>query len=107
MTTATDTTDRLVRRLNLAADELASAARFGLPVPTSASVNGYAGLEGLTLSLDSVDEFDAWADYASDVIAEDYEHDGARWQRATGTLGLEGLRVSFAVRLPLLAEVCS
>lgn len=95
-----ETTGLLIRRLRDAADELESAARYGLTVPPVASVNGYDNLEGLQISLATVEEFDAWADYAADVDVVEYEHDGRRWRRGAGTLGLEWMRVEFAVFLP-------
>jgi hypothetical protein len=103
----TDTTDRLVHRLHHAAYELASAARMGLAVPATVSVVGHDNMDGLALSLATVDDFDAWADYAADVTAEEYDHDGRHWHRATGTLGLDGLRVTFAVPTPLADEVAA
>lgn len=97
-----DTAEQLVRRLYDAADELASAARYGLTVPASVSISGYER-QGLMLILDTVDEFDTWADYATNATTQEYDHDGAHWHSGVGDLN--GLLVTFAVKTPLPAEV--
>ena len=87
---------RLADRLRMLADEVESAARYGVPVPTLMSVSGHE--YGRATFAATEEEFPAWADYVADAdpTREDYEHNGASWSRIT--VDVNGLPVEFAVR---------
>lgn len=83
---------RLADRLRLAADEIESAARYGVPIPYLISIDGNQ-YGGATFSaLDG--EFDAWVEY-SEAAVTNYVHDGSDWSRAE--VNVNGLPLSFAV----------
>lgn len=84
----------LVKQLRLAADEIDSARRFGVPIP--AIVNVYAfnvATPGMSFSA-TEHEFAAWVEY-TEAEVEEYEHEGKHWSRARADVN--GLRVQFAV----------
>lgn len=94
----------LIERGKLLADEMASAARYGLPIPTTVSLNGYDNLEGAAFSFDTIDEFDAWAEYAAANVRE-CDHDDRHWHHGIGDLN--GLAVSFSFAAQPVAAVAS
>ena len=73
--------DQLVRRIHDAADEIASAARYGLPIPRIVSVSTYrtGGLQFCA----TPDEAAAWADYLEVEVQAD-EHHGSKWSKVNG-----------------------
>lgn len=84
---------RLVNRLRMAADEIESAARFGVPIPFCVTVSGH---EFGNASFSATEhEFAAWVDYAEAEV-EHYQHKGSQWSRAAADVN--GLPVEFAVR---------
>ena len=84
---------RLASRLRMAADEIESAARYGVPIPTNVSVSGY---EYSGMSMSSLHgEFDKWVEYF-EADVEHYEYGGREWSKATAEVN--GLRVEFARR---------
>lgn len=89
---------RLADRLRMLADEVESAARYGVPIPYMVSVSGHA-FGGASFSA-SEEEYAAWVDYTfggdSGATGEDYEHEGAGWSRAT--VNVNGLPLEFACR---------
>lgn len=94
--TATADTDaqRLVARLRMAADEIESAARYGVPIPHLVSVSGHQH-GGMSFSATEA-EFDAWADY-TDAIVSQHHHDGSLWS-SVEAVDVNGLPVQFHVR---------
>jgi hypothetical protein len=96
MRTIPEDAQRLADRLRMLADEVESAARYGVPIPYLVSVSGnqYVGASFHA----SEDEFDAWVDYTfggdEGAVREDYEHRGSRWSRAR--LSVNGLPLEFA-----------
>ena len=97
---------RLANRLRMLAEEVESAARYGLPIPSRVSVGGYRFSDASFAATEH--EFAAWVDYTGARV-EEYEHDGARWSSAEADLS--GLPLRFAVRhgapVPVLAEATS
>ena len=84
---------RLAARLRMAADEIESAARYGVPIPFCVTVGGH---EFASMSFSATEhEFAAWAEYAEAAV-EQYEHDGYDWSAATADIN--GLPVRFSVR---------
>src|SRR5690348_18495041 len=75
---------RLADRLRMAADEIESAARYGVPIPYMVSVSGHE-FGGASFHA-TEHEFDAWVDYTfagdENATGEDYEHRGSAWSRA-------------------------
>lgn len=94
----------LIARGKQLADEMASAARYGLPIPTTVSLNSYDNLEGAAFSFDTIDEFDAWAEYAEAAVNE-YDRDDRHWHHGIGDLN--GLAVSFSFATAPIAAVAS
>lgn len=91
---APDLAALLVKQLRLAADEIDSARRYGVPIPNVVNVYAFnATTPGMSFSA-TEHEFAAWADY-TDADIEEYEYDGKLWSRATADVN--GLRVQFAV----------
>ena len=84
---------RLARRLRMLADEIESAARYGVPIPYMFSVRGHK--YGAASFSATEDEFAAWAEYAEAAV-EHYEHEGEDWSSAE--CDINGLPISFAVR---------
>lgn len=84
---------RLIDRLRMAADEIESAARYGVPVPFCVNVDG--GEYGDMSFAATEAEFDAWVEYAEAVVTH-HAHDGADWSRVE--TNINGLPVHFAVR---------
>ena len=85
-------TDTLADRLRALADEIESAERYGVPIPTVVSVNSFPNIEPVAFSA-TADEFDAWADY-TDAETGEYRRDGKRVRSAS--VDVNGLRVTFA-----------
>jgi hypothetical protein len=89
---------RLADRLRLLADEIESAARYGVPIPYMFSVSGHP-YGGASFSA-TADEFDAWVDYTfggdENAHAEDYAHAESDWSRAK--VDVNGLPLEFSVR---------
>lgn len=93
MSTTPKDAQRLVDRLRLAAEEIESAARYGVPIPPYVSVTASEyGDVGIPMD---ADEFDAWVDY-TEAEVEDYEYEGRPWSRAH--VDVNGLPLSFAVQ---------
>lgn len=90
---------RLADRLRLLAEEVESAARYGIPVPIYWSIGA---AENSSVNFHATPEqFAAWADYLnaeSDVV--EYEAADARWQRVE-RVDVNGLALSFATSEPL------
>lgn len=93
----TASTKTLARRLRMLADEIESAARYGVPIPFMVSVNGHEH-GGASFHLDRPDDFAAWVDYTfgggEKAVGHDCVHDGQNWSRAT--VDVNGLPVTFA-----------
>jgi hypothetical protein len=87
---------RLVARLRLLADEIESAARYGVPIPFMVSANGHE-FGNASFHLDP-GEFDTWVDYTfggdENAAGRDYEMDGDNWSSAS--VDVNGLPLSFA-----------
>lgn len=96
MSTIPEDAQRLVARLRMLADEIESAARYGVPIPYMVSASGHK-FGGASFSATEA-EFDAWVDYTFEgdesADREDYEHDGSAWSRAQVTVN--GLPLVFA-----------
>lgn len=90
-------TDTLAQRLRALADEIESAERYGLPIPTTISVHSFPNYSPHVSFAANEDEFDVWADYTQATV-EDYEHAGRDWQRANADVN--GLTVQFAICRP-------
>lgn len=84
----------LARRLRMLATEIESADRYGVPIPSTVSVNGYSNIEGASFAA-TPEEFDAWADYCVGAVVEEYDHAGKHWRAATADAN--GLTLRFAV----------
>ncbi len=84
----------LVARLRQLADEIESAERYGVPIPSNVSVNGYGNIAGASFSA-TPEEFDAWVEYCIEAEVEEYDHDGKHWRRAVDDVN--GLTLEFAV----------
>lgn len=84
---------RLATRLRMAADEIESAARYGVPIPFSVSVSGHE-YGGLSASMTD-QEFEAWVTY-TEAPTEDYDYQGASWSSAR--VDVNGLPVSMSVK---------
>jgi hypothetical protein len=82
---------RLATRLRQLADELESAARYGVPLPYMVSVSGHQ--YGNASFSATGEEFDAWADY-TEATVEKYDHNGRHWVRATADVN--GLPLEFS-----------
>lgn len=96
MNTIPEDAQRLAERLRMLADEIESAARYGVPIPYMVSVSGHQ-LGGASFHA-TADEFDAWVDYTfggdEHAAGEDYEHRGSAWSRAK--VNVNGLPLEFA-----------
>jgi hypothetical protein len=102
MTAIPEDVQRLADRLRMAADEIESAARYGVPIPFVVSITG--SKYGHMTFHASEHEFDAWADY-TEAEVEDVEHaNGELWSRATVVIN-GGLPVAFAVHHRAACEV--
>jgi len=84
---------RLADRLRSLADEIESAARYGVPIPFMVNVNGHTH-GGASFSA-TEHQFAAWAEYAEAAVEED-DYEGCRWSRAKADLN--GLPLEFAHR---------
>ena len=84
---------RLADRLRMAADEILSAARYGVPIPSLVSVSAHE-YGGMTFAA-TLDEFTAWAEYA-EVEADRNHHHGCAWSSAEADIN--GLPVRFSHR---------
>ena len=84
---------RLADRLRDLADEIESAARYGVPIPYMVSVSGHE-YGGASFSATEA-EFTAWAEYTG-AKGEDYQHDGRLWSAAK--VNLSGLPLAFSVK---------
>lgn len=84
---------RLALRLRLLADEVESAARYGVPIPFCFNVAGHE-YSNVSFSADE-HEFAAWAEY-TEAQVRDYEHEGRAWSEAVADVN--GLPLRFHVR---------
>lgn len=87
---------RLADRLRMLADEVESAARYGIPIPYMVSVSGHQ-FGGASFHA-TEDEYDAWVDYTfggdENAAGEDYQHRGSNWSRAK--VNVNGLPLEFS-----------
>jgi hypothetical protein len=87
---------RLALRLRLLADEIESAARYGVPIPSLVSVGGHV-FSGASFAA-TEHEFAAWAEYAEATVDHAYHH-GADWSSAEVTIGDgDRLPLRFSIR---------
>lgn len=82
---------RLAHRLRMLADEIESAARYGVPIPFMVSSNGHE--YGNAAFSATPEEFEAWADYTEAEVTE-YDRDGRHWLSAVADVN--GLPLSFS-----------
>lgn len=92
----TEPANVLAHRLRLLADEIQSAHRYGVPVPTTLTVDSY-DVGGVTFSATPA-EYNAWVDYCVGVEVRDYDHDEKHWR--TASADVNGLNVRFAMSQP-------
>ena len=96
MNTIPEDAQRLADRLRMLADEIETAARYGVPIPQLVSASGHQ-FSGASFHA-TEDEFDAWEGYTfegdENATREDYEHSGANWSRAN--VNVNGLPLEFA-----------
>lgn len=85
---------RLADRLRMAADEIESAARYGVPVPDSLSVSGHR-FGQVHISADA-ELFAAWVEYADPQQVERRHHHGADW--SSFEVDVNGLPLAVALR---------
>jgi hypothetical protein len=89
---------RLADRLRMLADEVESAARYGIPVPYMFSVSGHPR-GGASFSA-TPHEFDSWVDYTfggdESASGDDYTLDGFEWSSAA--VNVNGLPLRFATK---------
>ena len=85
---------RLADRLRILADEIESAARYGVPIPYMFSASGH--LFGEASFAATPEEFDAWSEYAEAVVVEYTRDDDSRWSRATADVN--GLPLAFSTK---------
>lgn len=81
---------RLADRLRRLADEVESAARFGVPIPTLMYVSSHKFSDVSFAATEH--EFAAWVDYTEARV----DHDGDEWSSARADCN--GLPLSFSVR---------
>lgn len=93
MKTIPSDAQRLADRLRKAADELESAARYGVPVPDYISFSSHQ--HGAMYVSAEEHLFNAWAEYAEAKVEHDHHHD-ADW--SCFATDVNGLPVRFAVR---------
>lgn len=87
---------RLADRLRMAADEIESAARYGVPIPSCVSVGGHLYSDFSFAATE--DEFTAWAEYTEATVDHGHHH-GADWSSAEVHIGDGGrLPLRFSVR---------
>lgn len=84
---------RMADRLRLLADEIESAARYGVPIPNYINVSGHE-YGAVTVSAEE-HEFAAWAEYTEAEVRHDHHH-GAWW--SDFATDVNGLPLRFAVR---------
>lgn len=92
---------RLANRLRMLADEIESAARFGVPIPSMVNVEGHE--YGYASFSATEEEFAAWVEYVEANVI-DYEYHGLPWSMAS--VDVNGLPMRFAVQHKA-AEVAS
>lgn len=98
-----DDAARLVDRLRMLADEIESAARYGVPIPDLFSVSSH--ICGAASFHATEHEFAAWVDYTEAEVEHDHHHGGARWSSTEVNIGDgDRLPLRFSVRHEL-AEV--
>lgn len=95
---------RLISRLRLLADELASAARYGVPVPSILSVSDTLYDYGVSWHVPNADEFNAWVDY-TEATVERREHHGAVWHSFTADVNGLSIRLATDQVEPISLEV--
>lgn len=84
---------RLADRLRMLADEIESAARYGIPIPYCVMASGHPF--GSASFSATEEEFAAWAEYVEAEV-EDRDHHGASWSEAEADVN--GLPLRFSVR---------
>lgn len=94
MTSIPEDVQRLADRLRAAADEIESAARYGVPIPHCISASGHK--YGAVSFAATEEEFAAWAAYTEGVVEHGHHH-GADWS-SVDRVDVNGLPLSFAVR---------
>ena len=75
---------RLALRLRLLADEVESAARYGVPIPFCFSVSGSE--YGAASFSATPEEFAAWVEYVEAPVEHGHHHD-ADWSSAEANIG--------------------
>jgi hypothetical protein len=100
MNATTPETTRLATRLRQLADEIESAARYGVPTPYNATVSGHE-YGGASFSATS-EEFDAWAEY-TEASVEEYDSNDRHWRSAE--VDVNGLSLRFACSTPITEAV--
>ena len=91
---------RLANRLRMAADEIESAARYGVPIPSTVSASGHRfGAVGFAAT---EDEFAAWATYTEAEVEHSHHH-GSAWSSAE--VDVNGLPLRFSVRHATVEQV--
>ena len=84
---------RLADRLRMAANEIESTARYGVPIPYLISVSGHR-YSGASFAA-TEDEFAAWVDYTEAEVEHGHHH-GSDWSAAE--TDVNGLPLRFSVR---------
>lgn len=92
---------RLADRLRMLAEELESAARYGVPVPYNVTVSGDKH-GGASFSA-TPEEFDAWLDYTEAEVTLEWDAAGKHWRRAEANVS--GSPLTFATATPFESEV--
>lgn len=93
---------RLIERARVLADEMASAARYGVPIPATVCIDHYAHGDVTFSCGDDRWMFDSWVDYAEAQV-EEYDYDGHHWHRAAANVN--GLSLTFSMTSPATLEV--
>lgn len=93
MNTIPEEAQRLADRLRAAADEILSAARYGVPIPYMVSASGHKF--GAVSFAATEAEFAAWVEYTEAEVEHNCHH-GADWSNAEADVN--GLPVRFSAR---------
>lgn len=97
-------TQSLIARLRHTADELESAARYGVPIPSTVSVS--EGEYGEARFATYANEYGPWLEY-SEGTEREYIRDDRRWRSVEAVIGEHDLKIAFATSEPIAAEVTS
>lgn len=91
---------RLIVRARELAEEMASAARYGIPIPAHVSLSNHQFGRTSWHCLDDRRLFDAWVEY-TDATVREYDHDGKHV--STATADCNGLLIEFSMHAPIAA----